>query len=73
MYVSFQKMTITRASKPLTKALSHESQCVAGNGASCHVGYQSCFYRKVLVGKQSNASAQYAHNTLIFTFAALLA
>ena len=23
---------------------------VAGNGASCHVGYRSCFYRKVPVG-----------------------
>ncbi|MFT7228679.1 MAG: phosphoribosyl-AMP cyclohydrolase [Methylophilaceae bacterium] len=40
---------------------------VAGNSASCHVGYQSCFYRKVLVGEQGNTSAQYAHNQLIFT------
>ena len=23
---------------------------VAGNGASCHVGYRSCFYRKVPIG-----------------------
>jgi len=25
---------------------------VAGNGASCHVGYRSCFYRSVPVGAQ---------------------
>ena len=24
---------------------------VAGNGASCHVGYRSCFYRRVPTGK----------------------
>ncbi len=24
---------------------------VAGNGASCHVGYRSCFYRKMPVGE----------------------
>ncbi|MDD9841810.1 MAG: phosphoribosyl-AMP cyclohydrolase [Alphaproteobacteria bacterium] len=24
---------------------------VAGNGASCHVGYRSCFYRSIPVGK----------------------
>ena len=26
---------------------------VAGNGASCHVGYRSCFYRKVPVGNHN--------------------
>jgi phosphoribosyl-AMP cyclohydrolase len=26
---------------------------VAGNGASCHVGYRSCFYRRVPVGPQA--------------------
>lgn len=32
---------------------------VAGNGASCHVGYRSCFYRKVPVGNPNeNASRQ---------------
>ncbi len=27
---------------------------VAGNGASCHVGYRSCFYRSVPVGADKN-------------------
>ena len=27
---------------------------VQGNGASCHVGYRSCFYRAVPVGKASD-------------------
>lgn len=31
MNVTFQKVTITKASKPLTKALSHESQFVGVN------------------------------------------
>ena len=26
-----------------------------GNGASCHVGYRSCFYRSVPLGKIKNA------------------
>lgn len=26
---------------------------VAGNGASCHVGYRSCFYRKVPLGEDT--------------------
>lgn len=35
---------------------------VAGSGASCHVGYRSCFYRRVPVG------AQYAQDpALVFT------
>ncbi len=28
---------------------------VAGSGASCHVGYRSCFYRRVPVGNQRQA------------------
>ncbi len=28
---------------------------VAGSGASCHVGYRSCFYRRVPVGAQRQA------------------
>ncbi len=28
---------------------------VAGNGASCHVGYRSCFYRSVPVGQDAGA------------------
>lgn len=34
---------------------------VAGNGASCHVGYKSCFYRQISVGAAASG------NTLIFT------
>ena len=26
-----------------------------GNGSSCHVGYRSCFYRSVPLGKIDNA------------------
>jgi phosphoribosyl-AMP cyclohydrolase len=28
---------------------------VAGSGASCHVGYRSCFYRRVPVGPEASA------------------
>lgn len=28
---------------------------VAGNGASCHVGYRSCFYRRLPVGGAGNS------------------
>ena len=27
---------------------------VAGNGATCHVGYRSCFYRKVVTGTDNS-------------------
>ena len=30
---------------------------VLGNGASCHVGYRSCFYRSVPFGEQADASS----------------
>ncbi|MGB1090493.1 MAG: phosphoribosyl-AMP cyclohydrolase [Oceanobacter sp.] len=33
---------------------------VAGNGASCHVGYRSCFYRNVPVGASRQAGSAYA-------------
>ena len=26
-----------------------------GNGASCHVGYKSCFYRSIPLGKINNS------------------
>jgi phosphoribosyl-AMP cyclohydrolase len=29
---------------------------VAGNGASCHVGYRSCFYRSIPFGKNYDAN-----------------
>lgn len=31
---------------------------VAGSGASCHVGYRSCFYRSIPVGKDAVTSEQ---------------
>lgn len=35
---------------------------VAGSGASCHVGYRSCFYRRIPIGAQRHTS-----NRLVFT------
>ncbi|MEM7764952.1 MAG: phosphoribosyl-AMP cyclohydrolase [Pseudomonadota bacterium] len=40
---------------------------VAGGGASCHVGYRSCFYRSVPVGEAYQASAEDGKVTLTFT------
>ena len=40
---------------------------VAGNGASCHVGYRSCFYRSVPVGKDYERQEQEGHVDLAFT------
>ena len=31
---------------------------VSGSGASCHVGYRSCFYRRIPTGKNAVASEQ---------------
>ena len=31
---------------------------VAGSGASCHVGYRSCFYRRIPTGKSAVSSEQ---------------
>jgi len=39
---------------------------VAG-GASCHVGYRSCFYRKIPVGSDCEASLRDGHLQLEFT------
>jgi phosphoribosyl-AMP cyclohydrolase len=38
---------------------------VAGSGASCHVGYRSCFYRSIPVGKDVISSEN--HIRLTFT------
>ncbi|MDP2609244.1 MULTISPECIES: phosphoribosyl-AMP cyclohydrolase [unclassified Oceanobacter] len=35
---------------------------VAGNGASCHVGYRSCFYRNIAVAQQSATSDSLTFN-----------
>ncbi len=40
---------------------------VAGNGASCHVGYRSCFYRSVPVGKDYERQEHEGHVDLAFT------
>ncbi len=40
---------------------------VAGNGASCHVGYRSCFYRSVPVGKDYERQEHEGHVELAFT------
>jgi phosphoribosyl-AMP cyclohydrolase len=39
---------------------------VAG-GASCHVGYRSCFYRKIPVGDEYRASQEDGQVALVFT------
>ena len=40
---------------------------VAGGGASCHVGYRSCFYRSVPVGQAFEESHEDGKVTLKFT------
>ena len=40
---------------------------VAGGGASCHVGYRSCFYRSVPVGKDYSREQREGHVELAFT------
>ncbi len=40
---------------------------VAGNGASCHVGYKSCFYRQIPVGVARSAIDHATGNALSFT------
>lgn len=40
---------------------------VAGNGASCHVGYRSCFYRAVPTGNDAPGSVGANGLTLSFT------
>ena len=39
-----------------------------GNGASCHVGYKSCFYRSIPLGKIENSEAieLFVENSLAF-------
>lgn len=41
---------------------------VADSGASCHVGYRSCFYRTVELGCRSNEPARLAFNETSKTF-----
>lgn len=41
---------------------------VAGSGASCHVGYRSCFYRRVPIGAQQdqNPALEFTESDKIF-------
>ena len=44
---------------------------VAGSGASCHVGYRSCFYRKVPVGREAGNPLQFEETGKTFDPAAV--
>jgi phosphoribosyl-AMP cyclohydrolase len=39
---------------------------VAGSGASCHVGYRSCFYRAVPVGDAADTGLRFTESAKIF-------
>lgn len=41
---------------------------VAGNGASCHVGYRTCFYRSIPIGSplQADTKLQYEEDEKVF-------
>mgnify|MGYP006444544565 CR=1 FL=1 len=39
---------------------------VVGSGASCHVGYRSCFYRKVPVGSEAGQALRFTEEAKTF-------
>jgi len=39
---------------------------VAGNGASCHVGYRSCFYRKVPLRDEAEGELEFTEHEKVF-------
>ena len=39
---------------------------VAGSGASCHVGYRSCFYRAVPTGAEAGSALVFTETELVF-------
>ena len=39
---------------------------ISGNGASCHVGYKSCFYRKVSLNKNEEQKLIFTENKKVF-------
>lgn len=39
---------------------------VAGSGASCHVGYRSCFYRAVPTGEAAGGALQFRERARVF-------
>lgn len=44
---------------------------VAGSGASCHVGYRSCFYRSVPIGAEAGRALAFVETEKIFDPAAV--
>jgi phosphoribosyl-AMP cyclohydrolase len=39
---------------------------VAGNGASCHVGYRTCFYRRVPLGSGASKRLEFTESEKVF-------
>ena len=39
---------------------------VSGSGASCHVGYKSCFYREIVLGNEKKDVLKFTENKKIF-------
>jgi phosphoribosyl-AMP cyclohydrolase len=39
---------------------------VAGGGASCHVGYRSCFYRRIPVGPDADGALTFSEDRKLF-------
>ncbi|QGZ33981.1 phosphoribosyl-AMP cyclohydrolase [Stappia indica] len=39
---------------------------VAGNGATCHVGYRSCFYRRIVSGRDGSVGLEQAGGERVY-------
>lgn len=39
---------------------------VGGNGATCHVGYRSCFYRRVVVGEDGTVRLEHSGGERVY-------
>lgn len=39
---------------------------IAGSGASCHVGYRSCFYREIPTGPEAGAALRFTERAKLF-------
>jgi phosphoribosyl-AMP cyclohydrolase len=39
---------------------------VAGSGASCHVGYRTCFYRRIPVGRGARPALEFTEREKVF-------
>jgi len=53
MFQKVERMLIDDDQDSLVIEVSLGEPLLGGNEASCHVGYRSCFYREVLVGKKN--------------------